>query len=207
MGLTWLGNHYNYEYIICCDSEIDIIPNNFTSEIINEKINQIFNNKKIYAGNVESKFLSNIVKECASIFKDHFEMIKDVTDNFSLYYWWSDLPVYRSKDLIPFLNMINYNNITNFDYMIYQNYLIIYHGFEITPTTHITNQNHSLENLITNDENVLQELLNIGYGFSWNNNMVYTLNKNFINNQKGFIIFNLDRYNISPTNEGLLYLI
>ena len=42
--------HEKYDYIICIDSETDIIPKNFTKEYILKKINNIFKNKKIYGG-------------------------------------------------------------------------------------------------------------------------------------------------------------
>ena len=192
VGLKYLENS-KYDYIICCDSEIDIIPNHFTSENINNKINQIFTNKKIYAGSISAEYQHKVTQSCAYVLKHHFETIRNKTDNFSLYYWWSDLPVYRRIDISPFLSMIDYSIINNFDYMIYQNYLLIYDGFEIIPTTHITNLYHSLEFLNTTDENIFQQLLNIGYGFSWNNNMIYTQNKEFVDNQNGFIVYHLDR--------------
>jgi len=36
-------------------------------------------------------------------------------------------------------------------------------------------------------------LADINYGFSWNTKKMYELNKNFIESQKGFLIYHLDR--------------
>jgi hypothetical protein len=92
--------------------------------------------------------------------------------------------------------MINYDSITyfHFDYIIYQYYLVLFHNFIIINTTPITNTHWSLEGLNTSDKAILYKLLEIGYDFSWNTNMLYTLddNKSFIESHKGFIIYHLD---------------
>ena len=112
-----------------------------------------------------------------------------------MYFWWSDLPVYKRTDLNHFLNMINYDNIVwaHFDYVIYQYYLILYHDFKIINTTPITNIRWSLEHLNTNDSDILNKLVDIKYGFSWNTKRMYNLNNSFIDSQKGFLIYHLDR--------------
>lgn len=194
-GLKQLANSI-YDYIICCDSEIDILCNGFTNDNINNKIEQIFNNKKIYAGDTSGHGLTKRITETsANLFPEKYEFLKKITNDFTLYFWWSDLPVYKRADIIPFLKIINYDNIIweHFDYIIYQYYLILYHEFEIINTTPITNIYFSLENLLTDNINVLNKLVDIGYGFSWNNKIMYELNKNFIELQKGFLIYHLDR--------------
>jgi hypothetical protein len=193
-GLQHLSNS-KYDYIICCDSEIDIICDNFTNQIINDKIKQIFDNKTIYAGDVSIRDVNNILQTSANLFPENYEYLRDITNNFTLYFWWSDLPVYRREDIIPFFNTINYDNIVfeHFDYMIYQYYLILYSEFKIINTTPITNLGWSLEMLKTTDNNILNALLSINYGFSWNNINFYKLNKQFIESQKGFLIYHLNR--------------
>ena len=189
-GLKHLCNS-KYDYIICCDSEIDIICDNFTNENIHSKIHQIFDNKKIYCGEIGTK----IMEKSAELFPEKYEYLKNITQNFTLYSWWSDLPVYRRADIKPFLDMIKCDNMVweHFDHIIYQYYLILYHNFEIVNTTPITNLQWSLEKLSTNDSNVLNGLQNINYGFSWSNKKFYDLNTTFVESQKGFLIYNLDR--------------
>ena len=182
-----------YDYIICCDSEIDIICDNFTNENLNQKIRQIFDTKKIYAGDATRVWVSNITKECADAFPEKYEDLKTLTNNFSMYFWWSDLPVYKRTDIDPFLSMIKNNKHSNFDYIMYQYYLILFHGFEIINTTPITNLYWSLENLYTSDITILNRLLEIKYGFSWITKKFYSLNKEFVESQKGFLIYHLDR--------------
>ena len=190
-GLKQLSQS-KYDYIICCDSEIDIVPENFTSENINEKIRQIFDNKVIYAGSTGYR---NITNTSANLFPDHHELLKSATNNFNLYLWWSDLPVYRRADLEPFFNMINYDNIVwdHFDHVIYQFYLVITDKFRIVNTSPITNINWSLERLNTKDENVLNNLLDIGCGFSWISKSMYNNAKEYMKEKKCFLIYHLDR--------------
>jgi hypothetical protein len=90
--------------------------------------------------------------------------------------------------------VINYNNIKyeQYDYIIYQYYLVIFHKFEIINTTPITKLNWSFERLCTTDTNILNNLLDIKYGFSWNNKEMYNLNKNFIESHGGFLVYHLD---------------
>ena len=194
VGLKYLANS-KYDYIICCDSEIDIIYSNFTSDNINNKIKQIFNNKKIYAGYSKMQLLTNITRTSATAFPEKYKYLEDVTNGFTLYFWWSDLPVYRRADITPFLNMINHDILIHehFDYIIYQYFLILYHGFEIINTTPITNLNCSLEYLLTDNIVILNKLVDINFGFGWITKKFYELNKKFVESQKGFLIYHLDR--------------
>lgn len=191
-GLKELANS-KYDYIICCDSEIDIIPKNFTSENINQKIKEIFHNKNIYAGDCSGIWVTNLIKEAAAFFPDKYEALKELTNNFTLYFWWSDLPVYRRTDINPFLTMIQQDKICEFDYLIYQCYLMLVHDFKIINTTPITKLQWSFENLFTNNTDILNNLIRIKYGFSWVNKNFYSINKDFIEAQKGFLVYHLDR--------------
>lgn len=194
LGLKQLANS-TYDYIICCDGETDIIPDNFTNENINNKIKQIFDNKKIYAGNTAGVWVTRITEKCAQLFPEKYSYLKDTTKNFTMYFWWSDLPVYRRTDIIPFFDMIKCDNLVqdDFDYIIYQYYLILSHDFYIIDTTAITGIQWSLEELNTSNTDVLNRLVDIGYGFSWVTKKFYNLTKNYIESQKGFIIYHLDR--------------
>ena len=186
----------SYDYIICCDSETNIIPINFTRENINNKIKQIFDNKTIYAGKLRTTDgVRNISRLSASLFPSQYDSLRTCTDDFTLYFWWSDIPVYRRTDLSPFFNTINYDTIDGnyFDYIIYQYYLMIYCGFKVTNTTPYTGLEFSLEELNTNNLRVLNDLLQLHYGFGWITDKMYRLNREFITRQGGFLIYHLDR--------------
>jgi len=199
-GLQKMINEEN-EFIICIDSEIDIIPENVSSENISKKITQIFSNKKLYAGKNGSNLTRGVNESSARLFKNDFERLKSLTSDFTLYSWWSDLPVYRKSDLPDFFEVIKYNENKyklewgQFDYVIYQYYLVLKYNFEIINTTPITNLDWSLELLKNENHNILNSLLSIGYGYSWINKELYVSNKDFVESHGGFLIYHLDRYN------------
>ena len=193
-GLKYLINS-SYEYIICCDSETDILPEHFTHENLNHKIKNIFEQKKIYSGKVTCPLAQSILSISANLFPSEYETLQEITHHFTDYFWWSDLPVYRRSDLVPFFDKINYSSIEwcHFDYMIYQYYLILSHGFKLVDTTSITSHPWCLESFATTDRSILNGLLEIGFGFSWIPKNMYVQNGAFIEEQKGCLIYHLDR--------------
>jgi hypothetical protein len=185
-----------FDYFIVCDSEIDIIIENFTKDNVMQKINNIFSNKRIYAGEVDELLPIHINKRCSSLFPADLEKLRNITQDFRLYSWFSDLPVYRREDLTDFFNKIDYTNIVwhHFDHIIYQFFLLLDKNFTLINTTPITNLKYSLELLKTNNNNICNNLLKEGYGFGWCSKMLYNINKSFLdNNSKSFIIYHLDR--------------
>ena len=199
-GLKNLINS-NHEYIIVCDAEIDIIPENFNINNIMKKINEIFNNKKIYGGavNKNDDKLNNIIISSSSVFKnndDKQKLINIIKPNENyIYTWWSDLPVYKKDHLIDFFNKIELDNYNwnHFDNMIYNNYLLLYHNFELININPILNINDSLESYNTNDINNINKLENIKYGFSWISKGLFNNFKDILINKGSFLIYHLDR--------------
>jgi hypothetical protein len=195
-ALENLKNEAKYDYFIVCDAEISIIPENFNRTNILNKINKIYENKLIYAGANNSSQVYNIIKVSASIFiNNDVDKLKNITNNFQLYYWWSDLPVYKREHLTDFFNKICYDNIIweHFDHIMYLNYLILYHNFNILNVSNLINHNWSLEGYDTNNKENLNILKNNNYGFSW-------AMPNFLNNHKDFLmkegcclLYHLDR--------------
>jgi len=205
-----------YEYILCCDDELDIIPENLTEKNLKEKITQIFNNKKLYAGAVtpesdmKSRYVIQIqipsmvlaqkyMESSANLFPSHYEQLKKATNNFTLYFWWSDLPIYKRDTLQDFLETINYKNINyasryyNYEQIMYGFYLVIKYNFEIIDTTPILNLNYSLEYLDTTDKAALDKLRELKFGFSWMNNIMYATMKDYLLSQKTIFIYSSDR--------------
>jgi len=198
-----------YEYFICCDAEIDIIPKNFNAENIKEKLTNIFKNKSIYAGHLNGRVDISIINiKCATIFEEHYYELAELTEDFMLYWWYSDINVYRRADLEDFFKTIRYNEITphllyeHFDYIIYQYYLIIKERFTIINTTDITGVNWSFERLYNNHNNIephktiINRLSDIKYGFGWVNKILYERNIDNIVSKGTFIIYNLDRLEV-----------
>jgi hypothetical protein len=195
-GLQKLINEEN-EYIVCVDSEIQIIPENFKN--INNKINDIFTNLKVYAGDTsDNNDIRTINTVSATLFPNDYAKLKELTNNFNLYCFWSDLPVYKKSHLPDFFDYIKYNEnklkliYHHFEDVIYKYYLVLKHNFYFENITPYTNIYWSLERLETNDINVLNHLYNKGYGFSYITMKSFRMT-NYCNNH-ALIIYHLDRY-------------
>ena len=145
--------HEKNDYIICIDCETDIIPKNFTKEYILKKINNIFKNKKIYGG--EKRGLQKKISQSSANVFDDYKKLQKLTNDFSIYCWWSDLPVYKKSHLSHFFECIHYNEnkykLTSlqFEHYMYQYYLLLYHDFHIENVTPYTNIKFSLEEIYT----------------------------------------------------------
>jgi hypothetical protein len=193
-ALEQLRNNSEYEYFIVCDAEISIIPENFNEGNILQKIEKIFENKTIYAGRSKCSFFDKITTDSANLF-DEQEKLKNITNNFTLYYWWSDLPMYKREHLTHFFGKIDYSNIDwfQFDHVVYLNYLILYHKFDILNTTPLLNHEHSLESYHTQDEKMLDVLKENKYGFSWATPKLFHANKEYFLKEGTFLLYHLDR--------------
>lgn len=187
-----------YAYYIVCDSEIDIIYENFTQENILMKINNFYNNKKIFSGEVNLHNIQKISQTCCNIFKsyDDRNKLKNLTMNYVLYYWWSDLPVYKGSHLDDFFTKLNYDiNLEweHFDHKIYLNYLVLYHNFEFINITPLIGQNWSLESYEHNNINNLEILKNHSYTFSWIIPKLFNQHKEYLIKNGSFLLYHLDR--------------
>ncbi len=194
-ALEKLKNEKNYDYYIVCDAEITIIPKNFNEQNIINKINNIYENKFIYAGEIINNIdVLKIIESSYNIVKKDFDK-KNILYNYNLYYWWSDLPVYKKEYLDSFFKYIDYSNINwfHFDHKIYLNYLYLYHNFNIINITPIIKHNWSLEAYYTNDIENLNKLKTIKYGFSFITPKIYEKFKNFFIDEGSFIMYHLDR--------------
>ena len=195
-ALETLKNQAKYDYFIVCDAEITIIPENFNRTNILNKINKIYENKLVYAGKVDNNQVERIIKDSASIFiNNDVDELKNITYNFQLYYWWSDLPVYKREHLTDFFSKICYNNIDwyHFDHKIYLNYLILYHKFNILNISNLINHYWSLESYNTNNKKNLSILKNNNYGFSWATPHFLNKHKNFLMKEGCCLLYHLDR--------------
>jgi len=194
-ALNQLKENNKYDYFIVCDAEINIIPENFNKPNILNKIESIFKNKTIYAGNCGNT--SNITNTSANLFSnENINKLKHITNNFTLYYWWSDLPVYKREHLNDFFNKIGcYDRVEwgHFDHLIYLNYLILYHNFNILNITHLINRNWSLESYTTNDIEKLKILKKNNYSFSWITPKLWKQHQLFLMNEGSFLLYHLDR--------------
>ena len=186
----------DYLYFIVCDSEIDIINKNFTFQNIIMKINEFYNNKRIFEGTADS--LKKITRTSCEIFKSDDDKIKlkNLTNNFKSYYWWSDIPVYKSSHLEDFFSKIDLNinlNWFHFDHKIYMNYLVLYHDFKFISLTSLIGRMHSLESYFTDDVNFLKILKKNNYTFSWIIPLLFKKHYHYLIENGSFLLYHLDR--------------
>lgn len=192
-GLKQLADS-KYDYIISCDSEIELVPENFTNENIMSKIHRVFENKKIYGGDAIGHLAPVISSISANIFPDHQEKLRSMTNNLTVYFWWSDIPVYRRKDITDFLSYVNYSALVweHFDHIMYQYYLIIKHDFVVVNYTPIIKRKWSLEELYTSDETLLNKLSDMGYGFAWVTGKLFNLCPQIFVSKGTFLKYHMD---------------
>lgn len=185
----------NYKYFIVCDAEITIVPENFNEKNIFSKINKIFKNKIIYAGETNDENINSITKNSVDLIIDKEQKLEKITKNYKLYFWWSDLPVYKKDHLTHFFSVINYNNLTwyHFDHVIYTSYLLLYQKFNIVNITPILNIHWSLESYNTLDIDNLHKLQSNKYGFSFITKQLYDNHKEFLQQEGCFLLYHLDR--------------
>jgi hypothetical protein len=194
-GLKYLM-YSSYDYFITLDAESLAISNNFTVSNMINKINSIYNNKIIYGNKTNDNFFINIMKTSSNVYNNtKQEILKKETDNFTIYTWWSDLPVYKKEYLNHFFNNINYNNIVteHFDYIIYQYYLILYHNFKIVNTNTKLIVLYPPFTTTENEINQLNELKKLKFGFSFIPYPIYIRHSAYFNQQGTFLVINLDR--------------
>ena len=100
-----------YEYIISLDSEIDIIPENFTQDKIMSKIHATLSNKRVYG---LTYGFGDIVYNCMNyVFQgtEYYDKVSEVTKGLTLNTWWTDLPVLKRTDITEFLSFIKYDKM------------------------------------------------------------------------------------------------
>jgi len=196
-----------YDYISCIDAEIRFINNdidyyNMMKNIVDSKI--------ICAGILsEHAGEKCIVRDSLTQLIDnkYHDNLREISHNYRLYTWWSNVPVYDCKIANHFLQWINFNNYSLdrfvwniFDDMTYNYYCVLIHNYQlkIIPECY-----HSLE--FSNSPLVEYTNDNLCKLY-WVNNNAYNQNKKYYDNNFA-IVFHLDRWNsISPILQNNEYI-
>ena len=195
-GLKHLINS-SYNYFIVCDSESDIVIENFTSSNITKKINSIFDNKIVYGEKTTNEYWWKTMKTCSNLFSiSEQDILKSATEDFRIYTWWSDLPVYKKEDLSNFFSKISYDNIVreHFDYIIYQYYLILNYNFKLinTDTALISLRWNKPFTDIEDEMKELNRLKELKFGFSFIPVKTYKDHQDFLKKEGTFLVGNID---------------
>jgi hypothetical protein len=186
----------SYEYIIACDSETDIIPENFTEENMLSIINNIFQQKKIYGINAINPLFKDIMNACANVFTgEDYTRIKSATKDLSLYTCWYNIPVYKRDDISGFLKKINSDTLQlswfTFDTIMYDYYLIATHQFQIIDVSEFAyDAGHGL--YVDTIENI-NKMKELGFAFGSVLGKLWRDKKDILQGQKTFLIVNIDR--------------
>jgi hypothetical protein len=185
-----------HDYFIVCDSEIHLVTHNFTPENVLFKIESMFANKKIYYGYLDGEGHGDIGRILEEFSESECNTLKRLTSHCRAHFWWSDLPVYRRDHLEHFFTVcpIPARIKTRPDYLIYQCYLALHHGFTFVNATHLVGLRSSLEGFATQDEDKIHIMTRVGYGHSWVTSTQYKINYRLLDILGTFLVYHLDRW-------------
>jgi hypothetical protein len=91
------------------------------------------------------------------------------------------------------MNIDPINMDSTFEYLIYLNYLVLYHNFKFVNITPILNYNFSLELYNTTNIEDLKKLEDIKYSFSWATRNFFYNNMDYLLQQGTFLLYHIDR--------------
>ncbi len=183
-----------YDYISCIDSEIRFLDSN--TNYYNTMKN-IVDKKTICGGTLpknakEKKIVQDSLLRLTE--KKYHKKLKNLSNNFRVYTWWCNLPVYDCKITEYFLKWINFKNNTLerfswnvFDDMTYNFYCILKHGYVLK---HI----NSLLSLEYSDTKLIEEVDKDICKLYWVNNKAYNQNKLYYEENNFMLVYHLDRY-------------
>ncbi len=139
--------------------------------------------------------------------KEYHEKLREVSDDFRVYTWWCNIPVYDCKISEDFLKWINFNEKTLerfcwhvFDDMTYNFYCIIKQDYELK-------HKNSLHSLEFSNSDLVKEVDEKVCKLYWVNNNAYSQNKEYYEKNNFMIVYHLDRWmNIKPILENNKYI-
>lgn len=184
-----------YEYISCIDSEVMFINKKFY-----KTMKHVANTHIICGGDVSDSSNTDyqkILKESLTNivpYKDRAKL-KQISKNYNIYTWWSNLPVYDCSKASTFLDWIQFNNSNFidkmtwyvFDDMVYNYFVILKYNFKLVIVNDI---NTSLEYA---SNNVIQKVDKNICKLYWVNYSVYKKNSEYYKTNHFIIAYHLDR--------------
>lgn len=134
---------YKYSYAATVDSEIEFVNTNN----IFDKFKNFCDNKKIIGSLINTNdFRHNLIKDinvsssCFFNNSEHYNELINITNNFNLYFWFSDIPIYNMSYMNDYFKFINFNNYEEFiekikwyvfDYIPYVYYITLFKNYSI----------------------------------------------------------------------------
>lgn len=185
---------HNYKYYIVCDAEIRFLKKSNTTDHIKELCDT-----KQFLGTETIGHLvvvQNINKTSISLLPEEWhDKLKDLTNNYKLLAWWSNIPIYETKYLDEFYNVLGKDYILkltfySFDHVIYYLFLV-FKGYWSIISTETFGYSVILE--CYSDLKAFKAISNV-FPLLWTNYKTYIQDPDYFNNHdKIFMIYHLDR--------------
>jgi hypothetical protein len=198
-GLSILNS--KYDYISCIDAEIKFL-NNDNNYDYHKIMKNIVESKIICGGKLDnSHSYINIITSALTILPDvkYHEKLKQLSNNFTIYTWWSNLPVYDCKKANHFLEWINFSvsditKISSFNFfegLAYNYFCVLFYDYDLKLIKDLNN--YSLEQ---SDSKFVEYANENMCKIYWVAGKAYNQNKNYYINNDFIIVYHVDRDNI-----------
>jgi len=210
-ALSKLKNTYSYCATI--DAEIEFVN---TNNILH-KFQTFDNNKKIIGSSINTHdfrhaLTRNINIASASFFlnNEKYKTLESITNNFNIYFWFSDIPIYNMSHIDEFMEFINFANYEEFaktltwsvfDYIPYAYFISLFKNFSIVNIKDYgLTREWSLESMPMQTYNMVVK--NINYYPLWVIYNLYNENKDMFNDSDIILTYhrNDGRYNFVNDN-------
>lgn len=130
IGLQYIYSNTDFEKVGVMDVDTE-----FTKNIDYDKsFTEYLDRKTIYGSHINNKgIIDGPARGAAMRFFSTEDVIKlsEITDDFAIYYWFNDIPIYEKKHFNNFLDYIDYVHVVDrigypdFDYILYTYYLLV----------------------------------------------------------------------------------
>lgn len=123
----------NYKYVICMDDETSFVRN-----LTIDKLDRLWEEKEWWGSNINMEDRRGISNTSASVmFPKHVNELKKITEDWTMYTWWSNVPVYKTEDLDDYFNNFVLKHPWEtlpyriFDHIPYVYYLLLFKGWTL----------------------------------------------------------------------------
>jgi len=182
-----------YDYISCIDSEIKFIK----TDNFYEMMKHIVDTKIIIGGQINDGYINGITRDSLTKLTEisYHEKLRELSHDFTIYTWWSTLPVIDCKNAKHFLEWINFDNTTLenrinwnvFDDITYNFFCILFYDYKLE----ILHDHHfSLEGANSQVTKHVNENICKLY---WIAQSTYNEEPSYYDNNNFYVIYHLDR--------------
>jgi hypothetical protein len=182
-----------YDYISWPDSEIKFIK----TDNFYEMMKNIVDNKTIVGGKTTDSKSLNIIHDSLTQLTDvsYHEKLKELSHDFSVYTWWSNVPVVDCKHAKHFLEWINFDSTTLenriswnvFDDITYNFFCILFYNYklEVLPEHGFSLEGANSQVIKHVNENICK--------LYWITQSTYNEDPSYYDNKNFYMLYHLDR--------------